>query len=271
MTTLSLTIVNYQSQLLVARLLKSIQKYPPPVSFEIIIVDNSDADLLQTEAALSEINLPIKIIRSPGNIGFGQAQNIAVKAATGKYIAVLNPDLVVEDKNIWSLYKKITNKVAIVAPKVVDFNHVWEQNAGQIITPFNYLVTQTWISRFFSRSQTQKLLNSHKPEAVGYVSGAVFFVKRTDFLAMHGFDRQFFLYFEDNDLCLRFIKKNKQILYVPGVTAKHQGGGSQKRGKKTLRIFQKSRYLYFKKHFGLIQAAPIEIIIRLLEAKKLLF
>ena len=86
--------------------------------------------------------------------------------------------------------------------------------------------------------------------SVDWVSGAALFLLRKTFTQIKGFDENFFLYFEDIDLCQRIHTQfpQKNILYYPHITVKHLSGQSSASQKQQKKYYYQSQDRYFAKH-----------------------
>jgi GT2 family glycosyltransferase len=72
-----------------------------------------------------------------------------------------------------------------------------------------------------------------EPCDVDTVSGAFMLMPADVVRAVGGFDQQFFMYAEDIDLCMRFARAGWRVVYWPGATVVHAGGGSGTNGRRT--------------------------------------
>ena len=86
-------------------------------------------------------------------------------------------------------------------------------------------------------------------QAVDIVIGAAFFIRRTLFEALNGFDETFFMYFEESDLCQRARDRDWQVLYTPDVSIIHLGGYSVGKVSDRMRLeYRRSQLYYYQKH-----------------------
>ena len=190
----SIIVISFKSKNNVINLLSSIKN-----KFKIIIVENSK------ELSLQNYYKDIKNITflSRNNIGFGPAINDAAKLINSKYFLVLNPDL-----------SKINEKFII---DFMNFANKLENNFG-VLGP-----------RYRNLENDKSLKQSNKKyllKTVECISGAAMFFLKKSFDDINGFDENIFLYFEENDLCKRMIKKNKKIYQINSITIDHNRGNS---------------------------------------------
>ena len=93
---LTLVIVSYRSEKLILKNLDILKK------FKTIIIDNSNSSEL--ELIVKYIN-NIAIIKSPKNLGYGKAVNLAVKNVDTTFILLINPDLILNEVSIKILFE----------------------------------------------------------------------------------------------------------------------------------------------------------------------
>jgi GT2 family glycosyltransferase len=91
-------------------------------------------------------------------------------------------------------------------------------------------------------------------------------VKKDIFNQVGGFDERYFLYFEENDLCLAVRKMGKKVVYYPEAgIIHHSSKAAGKNPSETRKHFSESRYKFFQKHFGQPTAFVIHSFLRLFE------
>jgi len=202
----------------------------------VIVVDNNSKDDTITKA----IQFNVKIIQNKSNLGYGKAANQAIKQSNSKYILLLNPDVIINNKEINKMLKflKTHKDCDIVGPMLVDKNNnnlhscrrfpTLKSIAGRRLNVFNKDVNYHLMSDY-NHKQTKK---------VDWVSGACIMFKRN-----LKFDERFFLYFEDVDLC-----RNRSVYYLPAAVAYHEEQRASKHSPLLLGIHLASMVKYFVKH-----------------------
>jgi GT2 family glycosyltransferase len=234
---LSIIYVSFQSQEDLKRSLRSLKNISDCSNYEIIVVVNDD-ETLDLEN--------IQLIKNPTNVGFAGACNVGARAANGEILWFLNPDTEIKSDKLAGLLQKFqNNSVGIVGPKIVLEN-------GNI---------QPWLAGYFPSlgglirnnlgfSRDKKIWNSRKKINVDWVSGTSLFIRKKLFDELEGFDENFFMYFEDIDLCRRAAEKGSKIIYYPEFIVKHFGGKSFQDNKLQKNYYYASQDYYFKKHLG---------------------
>jgi hypothetical protein len=99
-----------------------------------------------------------------------------------------------------------------------------------------------------------------KPREVDWVTGAALMIQKKLFEKIKGFDTKFFMYFEDQDLCLRVKSLGFGVWVLPKAKIIHLGGKSLKFDRERKKRYYQSQGYFFKKHFGSFQLSVIRII-----------
>jgi len=192
---ITVLIVTFFSKKIIEDCLKKIdQKYP------IVIVENSKD---QNFKFFLENNFKnVKCILAGKNLGYGKANNIGLKAAKTKYALILNPDVTLETTTLLNFFNIIKRNpdFAIIGPFIQEI-----KDKEKII-----------------ETQSEDLI------LVKNVKGFAMFLKISEFEKVGFFDENFFLYFEEIDLCRRLIKNNKKIYLSSEIKVNHLGGKSHK-------------------------------------------
>jgi GT2 family glycosyltransferase len=182
--------------------------------YEIIVVDNASTDgsAAEVEQAFPEV----RVVRSMVNLGFGEGNNVGVHWATGRYLAFLNPDTVVERGWLDALIAALEDNPAagLATSKILLLDDPEHINTCGNDVHFTGLA----LCRGLGLHRTALA----EAGEVGAISGAAFAIRRDLFEALGGFDGRFFLYMEDTDLSWRARMAGYRCLYVPGSVVYHQ-------------------------------------------------
>jgi hypothetical protein len=182
---------------------------------KIVILDNhSDDDLSDLEIQYKDKG--VQFFYSEKNLGFGAAHNLLAQKFDSKYILLLNPDIrfIQKDTILNSLkYMNDNQKIKVLGIKLInDLDKDGFYDHGEL------LALRARLRRKIGRSYWVK---RDKPIEAAWVSGAFFLIERDIFEKVNGFDEHFFLYKEEEDLCLRVCKLGHKILYYPYIVAFH--------------------------------------------------
>jgi len=251
---LSIVIVNYKSEKYLHDCIDSIRKkINNDILSDIVIVDNDgEADL----RALEEIP-SVRIIRSSKNKGFGSASNLGARSSEGDFLFFLNPDTRMISGGIEDILNDLQcdQSIGIVGGKLFDRNGmIQDWSAG------NEISFASIISNNLGFIKDRDIWESKDRIPVGWVSGTAFMIKKELFETIGGFDENFFMYFEDADLCKRVRDFGKTICFNPGLEIFHHGGASYEKeaGAAQKAHYYESQDRYFKKHRHLIESSLLK-------------
>ncbi len=243
---LSVVVVTHDSAAVVGGCLAAL-----PAGADVVVVDNAS-----TDATLSEVLLvrpDATVIDSDLNLGFGRAVNAGLARTRRDLVLVINPDCVLGQGAAAALVAAADRYpgAGLFAPLLVD--------AFCRIQP-SHDVAQT-VRRHYGRR------TGPAPEGdlgADFLSGAAFVVRRSAWDRVGGFDERFFLFYEDDDLCLRLRRAGYGLVLVEGAVARHLGGASAPRH--AWRLFlralhmARSRVLFERKHGGRAAAALLALV-----------
>lgn len=228
--------------------------------YEIIIVDNHSPSegLRLIEKKYRQAN--IKFYYLEDNVGFGKGCNYGFTKAHGEYICFLNPDTIITENIFLRLIGLMeTNKsIGIIAPKQQVRAPFFDFSAGFSPNIFVELVGLFGMGVFFEGFLMFMYSKFSKKEylAVRWILGACIFIKSELFRSIDGFDKDYFLFYEEVDLCKRVSARDLQIAYVPSLAIHHIGSVSGKRDYclYTIRSYS-SKYIYISKHYSFLYRA----------------
>lgn len=204
------TIVAYNSVDVISNALKSLLCCPAIT--EIIVVDNCSTD---DTCELIKRDFPeVTLIENPKNDGFGRGHNIALKRITTPYALLFNPDAVLTEGALDALITAAEKypDAAILAPALYGVDgkrhHSFKRNV-------------------FSRERSSGIFTPPDGDCCAdFLSGAVWLCNMKHLRAIGFFDPNIFLYYEDDDLCLRARKAGGGLVYVPEAKSIHLMGSS---------------------------------------------
>jgi hypothetical protein len=263
---LSALIVNFHTYGEIAACLGSLAAALDPARDEILVVDHgSDPAAL---GALAARFPAVRWLPTAQNPGFGAGINRAARAASGQRLLVLNPDATISSNLPAQLAATLDSApdIAIVGPLVRTGDGRLEASARRFpgwSTVFggrSTWLTRVWPGNPFSRRNLLTGPEVTAPVDVDWVSGACLLVRRDVFEALGGFDEQFFMYWEDADLCRRARAAGRRVVYEPRATVTHLGGrASRQRSRASAAAFHQSVFRYYMKHGGALRhlGAPI--------------
>lgn len=213
---------------------------------DVIFVDNASTD--DTCEFISTEVPNAKILINKENKGFGAANNLALSQVATPFALLLNPDCITTKEEITKLLQaaEIYPDAAIIAPHLI-------RKDDSVEVSYRWPHTH-WISRG---------PQAEGPCCVGFACGAALLLNMRVMRDIGFFDEDFFLYYEDEDLCQRVFNQKKQIILVPDVQITHFSRGSVK-GKNPLKSefirgyhHAQSKLIFEYKHVNATSAASL--------------
>lgn len=261
---LSIVIVTYNNEKEILPCLKSLYAFnADPLDrgrWEVLLIDNASTD--NTVNVLKE-NQPLfknlTILDSGDNLGFGQANNTAVKKASGKFVLLLNPDTIVEKESLSRPLEIISadEKIGAVGVKTVLGNGSLDYSCHRgFPSPWrafcyffgltNLFPHHPWFSGY-----TLGFLDANTSHFVDAINGAFFLTTKKLGDQLGWFDRDYFWNGEDLDLCYRIRETGKQVYYCADAKIIHYKGssGGHKRGSKTFFARFEVMKIFYRKHY----------------------
>ncbi len=231
-----------------------LKEHRPKVSIEVIYVDNCSHD--GSIEWLKENYPEVYIIQNKDIKGFGDNNNNGVLASSGKYVAIINPDIEFLDDAIDKLYQFAEDNkdnYGIIAPKLLNPDMSVQYSARSFITLRSFFFRAISMGNDKSANSSVgnylcKDLNTDKVQPVNWVLGAAMFLKRDFYDKLGGFDLDYFLYMEDEDLCIRSWKMKKPVVYCGNIAVIHNHLRESNRIGRKMFIHFKSLFTFFRKH-----------------------
>ena len=245
----------------------------------VVVVDNNSTD--NSLDGIDAFQLPVQLIKNGENRGFGAACNQGAIGSTAEYLLFLNPDAVLHEDSLTGSIEFMTNpkhsSVGILGIKLFDKYGDVSRTCARFPTTQMFVVKALGLHNLFPRFFPSYVMDEWDHDTsreVDHVIGAFYFVRRSLFESLGGFDEQFFVYLEDLDFSFRTHLAGWKIYYLASVSAFHKGGGVSDQIK-AIRLFYslRSRIVYVHKHFKQHQAflvvagtLVVEPIVRLVKA-----
>lgn len=270
MLDLSIVILNYRSKGLVKQCVKTIGLYAPESSYEIIVVDNDSGD--GTGAMLAERFPEVRFIQAPANVGYAAGNNLGIRAARGRHIVIMNPDITVRPGALDAMvaYMDANPAVGILGPKLVHPDGSIDASCYRFPTYAIPIYRRTPLGRLAPGRQavSRYLMEDYDHQAtrdVDWLLGAVLMVRRGALDEVGLLDERYFLYFEDTDWCRRFWESGWRVVYYTGAEMVHyherlsaQGSWITGPFRRSTRIHISSCIKYFRKWGTAAQAVASE-------------
>lgn len=238
MVDLSIVIISFNTEKLTREAILSVVKNTKGITYEIIVIDNNSRD--GSVEMLKK--LPVRLIANKDNRGFGQANNQGMKIAKGRYILLLNSDTLVKTDVLSEMIAWMDDNpncgISTCALKFPDgslqgtggyFPTLTRVAAwmlflddipviGRLVKPFHPLHGLSPFDKNADFFKTKKEMD--------WVTGAFLMMRRKVFDKVGGFDKRYFMYVEEVDLCFRVKASGWQVWYLPEWSIIHHGGKS---------------------------------------------
>lgn len=248
---LTIQIVNYNSRENLRACLHSIRENVSDSRNHQIIIINNDEEKLENFSD----EFGVDLIEKNENVGFGRAHNLGLGKSRGEYIFFLNPDTKIFSGTVEKMLGVFSadEKIGIVGPIHFDEKEISnEEHFGVRKTPFSTIGKK--IFRDKEKSGTEGFFETD------WVSGGAMMIKKDLFSELGGFDENYFMYFEDVDLCLRAKKKGWKVAVHPEAKIFHKSGQSFSSNREKKKYYYDSQVYYIKKNFGPLWAWFIKIL-----------
>lgn len=209
-------IVNYNTKKYLADCLESIKEHSGPVEdYRVWVVDNGSKD---GSAALIRETPGVTGILNPQNRGYGAACNQGIKKGTGRFIFLLNSDILVTPGWLPPLVKTLSaGRVAVAGPRLV--------NPEGFLVGVGVVGTNAHpILRGWGEPDEPDRYNEYT-ECIS-VCGACLGIKRSLLPELGLFDEHYFHYFEETDYCYNARFHGYKVVYCPESVVIHRVNGS---------------------------------------------
>ncbi|MGH9183272.1 MAG: glycosyltransferase family 2 protein, partial [Acidimicrobiales bacterium] len=196
----------------------------------IVVVDNASRD--GSAAAAAALGEGVEVVTLPRNLGFAAGANRGVARTDTPYVAVMNPDLVVEPGATKVLVEALERDpdLAVVGPRV-------DTPAGEVypsartfpdlgVAAGHAFLHFLWPANPYSRRYRLTDWDHGAAATVDWVAGTYLLARRRAWDQVGGFDEGYFMYTEDVDLCWRLRRSGWRVGYEPAARVTHRIGRS---------------------------------------------
>jgi GT2 family glycosyltransferase len=226
---ISVVIVGWNARRYLELCLESLPETSPRRNIEILVVDNASSD---GTAEMIEARFPhVKLIRSSENLGFSRGNNLAIRHCQGRYIALVNPDVIVFPGCLDALADFLDQnpKVGNVGPRVLNPDLTLQSSCRRFPTLWNNFCSATGLagafknSRFFA-GEHMFFFAHDRTLPVEVLVGCFSMIRREAFDTVGLLDEDLFMYGDDVDWCRRCWNAGWKVVFFPGAKAIHDRG-----------------------------------------------
>ncbi|MFL6216335.1 MAG: glycosyltransferase family 2 protein [Blastocatellia bacterium] len=256
--TLSIIIVNWNTRDITRDCLRSVSHYAGGLDYEVIVVDNASSD---GSVEMIRAEFPgVRLIANDTNLGFGRANNQAMRVARGQFFFLLNSDTLIFDDAIQRLIKFIAadSRIGIAGCKLLFEDRTLQSSCSRFPSLRVTLLEDLMLYKFLPRRlQGELLLGGYWPHDrardVDAVWGAAMMVRRQVFEQTGGFDERIFMYGEDLEWCMRVRDCGWRITFTPDAAIIHLNHKSseKKYGDERIDLCHKRAYEIYRRRAGL--------------------
>ena len=268
----SVVIVNYKVRDLLRDCLRSLEhdlgENTGQLKGEVWVVDNASGD---GSVEMIEAEFPqVKVIASSWNRGYGAANNLAIRQATGRYLLILNPDTQLPPGAIIDTIAEMERRpdIGALGPKLIRADGTLDRACRRSFpSPEVAFYRLFGLARLFPnhpRFAAYNLLNVDEDTAldVDSVCGAYMLLRREVVERVGMFDEAFRMYGEDLDWAYRIKEAGWRVRYHPAVTVLHlKGRSSRQRPVSSIRAFYDAMRIFYDKHYARQHGAPFNGLI----------
>lgn len=237
MKELTVAINGYKNPELLRLCLRSVYKEMAEsgIDYEVIVADSSTEE--DTEIIMREEFPETKFFQFNENVGFKTLVNTSINAANGRYVLLINSDIILTESAVPRMlaYIKSHSEIGLLGPKQINFNGTLQRSCFRFYRPETILYRRTWIGKLpFAKKHLQwfmmKDYDHQKPRSVDWMIGSVLLVSRSKAQSVGPMDDRFFMYMEDVDWCRRFWERGFKVVYYPECFVYHYHAKGSARG-----------------------------------------
>lgn len=236
--------------------LQSIRAQDTPPTYEVIVADNASSD--ESVAMVREQFPEVELIVNDRNLGFAKATNQTLRAASGRYLMMLNPDTVLEPDCLAKLVAVADAhpEAGIVAPRLVYPDGSLQYSCRRFPTIAAAVYRNTVFGRLFpsARPAADYIMQDCDHDTqhdVDWASGACLLIRREAYEQVGELDEGFVWGSEDVDYCFRMHREGWSVLYSPVTDVIHAVGRSTDQAVvPTIMRTHRGMYRLYSKHFA---------------------
>lgn len=253
---ISIIIVNYRGWKALDECLESIDSISTTTfTFEVIIVDNfsNDGQFPDFKQKYSKFTF----IENTGNNGFSNGCNFGAAIATGNHFLFLNPDTKLTIEALETLLQTAVShpEIGILSCLQINENNIFYKQNNLFPALGRFFGISRAIFRKLNKAKLEKRFNTKTdlfyPD---WVTGAVVFISRNWFDKIKGWNEDYWLYFEDVDLCKKVFDRGGKVAVTRKATIFHQHGGASRLNVKTKALTKTeviiSKHVYISNQFS---------------------
>lgn len=250
---LSIIIVSWNVQKYLRQCLESLFKYYD-FEFEVIVVDNASVD--ETVMMLKRDWPQVKLIANQTNNGFARANNQGTAIAQGEYLLFLNPDTeFIDSQSLVSALDYLSNRseVGLLGWQVLNTDRTNQVAVRRFPSLYSQIITLLKLNNLWpalNKRYYARDFDYQQTQVVDSILGACMLMRVKDFINLGRFSEDYYIWFEEVDLCRRVWDKGQKVMYYNKAQIVHHGGQSftQMLSRGRQKIFNHSLLIYWRLH-----------------------
>ncbi len=253
---LSIIVVTWNGKRYALECIGSLLTQSNRLSAEVIVVDNGSTDGTPEATRLQFPN--VTLIENHANLGFARANNIGIALSRGKYVCLVNSDVVIPSGCLEKMieFMEAHPENGLLGPKMLSPDGGIGASVMRFPTVWNTLCCALGLHLIFPNST---LLGGFSMDGYAYdvvdsvevLTAWFLMIPRRALQMVGGLDEQFFMYGEDMDWCYRFRAAGWQVVFYPDAEALHYGAASSEDAPTRFYVEMRHANLqYFRKHHG---------------------
>ena len=262
---LSIVIVSYNTKKITEDCIESINRSltNTKIKYEIIVVDNDslDGSAKALEKIAKDETNHLTYFQTGSNLGFGQGNNFGVERANGRYILLLNTDMIVLNRAIEKLYNFYVaqeKRVHFLGAKLLNCDLTPQPSACRFFTLPVAFATLLLKGDYWGLTRS----SPNKFKKVDWITGACILTTKKIYERLGGFDKNIFMYMEEVDLLYRAKKLGLNTYFYPESQIIHLGSASSNgRTYPILQVYQGFLFFY-KKHYSTFHLSALRLILK---------
>jgi N-acetylglucosaminyl-diphospho-decaprenol L-rhamnosyltransferase len=244
----SVLIVCYKSRDMIEECLRGLFNHTHRCRYEVLLLDcSNDGAMDIVRAAFPQA----RIIDNSENLGYGRGNNLLAASARGRFVLLLNPDVIITSDAVSELYEAAINMTdaGAIGGRTVLPDGSRDPGCRQVVpTVSRLLVAAIGGARFMKGGLPETATDAAD---VDTLSGAFMLVRTNAWREVKGFDEGFFMYCEEVDLCQRLRAMGWRIVMTPKAEVIHLVGSGHSKSPQRIKLIYTARMHFFRKYWSI--------------------
>lgn len=242
---LSIIVTHYKTLAVLKLCLRAIEESCENIEHETILVDSES--LLETQEIIKEKFPKVIFIPFKKNVGYAKLVNTGIKKSNGRYILILNADIIPKNDSVKRLigFLEKNKNVGLTGPQLLNFDDSPQFSAFCYYSPWTVICRRSWLGKTpFGKKEIDKFLlkeevkiNNPSGLEVDWIMGSALMAKKEAIDKVGLLDERFFMYFEDVDWARRFWENGYKVIYFPSTKMYHYHYKASDKGRGIFDLF----------------------------------